>query len=843
MQNKRKSKIIIYLICLFLLFIRSALAANDTVPEGFSGLPSEEVSDVKVYYGNNFLGLMVATFDEGYFKFEDPQLFNGSLTMVNNKKAVIEALSGELNPHTELACNSTNRRECKSLTPKTAAIIFNPDKYSVRLFINERYLKPAEYPKLQYLEESKAPLSFTNQFETFIHGNQEEDHYSINFNNAVAKRNNSLIINSNLIGPVFRKTKIHPDTLFRLYNVEYNHYNKRLVYSAGMLNSSSSLFTPTLTLFGARLHTNQGLIQNEHINYGTPIQVNLPVQSVVEVLRDNHIIYAKFFEAGNYFLNTDTFPAGVYTVTVEIIRPDNTHTEFQQLYVKNTSIPALGYPEYSISAGYLPERLGGNRVLPVISSTAVVQSDYQKRLSPSTAFQVGGIVERRYALADLGYSWFNDSSEITPSVALASDRVYGVGLLYSLRINSAWNANVLFRHMYNQPSEQKWEEEHHEDSHDDEHGEHAEDEYISPIDNIRQLSKVTTITVSYNQPKFQVNAQYNNESPVSGERQQTYGINWTQFLPSFDNIIFKLVSSAIKDRHGWTYLITLSASLRHNQFTHTLQTQFEKTPEAEEHSDDNHWTKELQYNLAYKPNGTQHNFKLGVDKSSDKTQYNGLADMQFSENVGFTAQGSYIQRTRSNNTYNYLVDLNHTDRVGLAIAKGALVWTSNMEETSGAIVKVVTKNRTAQFDVTVNDKTSYKVRANKYLFIPLKPFRRYSLTITSVGANLLDITEQPETFILYPHNVMPIEVMAKQYYSIMGIFVYPNGTPVKDAEINGGIAFTRTDGEGYGQLELYQGDTLELTPKEGTPCIVETHNFKPEDGFLYRDAIECKPVK
>ena len=860
--HKRIAKYLFYGLWLFFLLSVYCLHAADEIPEGFGDLSTEEVSDVKVYYGNNYLGRMVATFDEGYFKFEDPELLKGSLTMINDRQAVIDALSGELDPHTELACNSTNRRECKTLTPKTVAIIFNPDKYTVRLYINAKYLKPAEYPKLQYLEESNAPLSFTNQFETFIHGNQEEDHYSINFNNALAKGNNSLIVNSNLTGPAFRKTDIHGETLFRLYNVEYNHYDKRLVYSAGMLNSSSSLFTPTLTIFGARLHTNKGLMQNERINYGTPIQVNLPVQSIVEVLRDGRVIYSKFFEAGNHFLDTSSFPTGVYAITVKTIRPDNSHSEFQQLYVKNTSIPALGYPDYSISIGYLPKKLGGNETLPTISSTAVLQSDYEKRLTRNTSFQIGEVAERHYALADIGYSWFNDISKITPSAAIATDRDYGLGLVYNLRIHKAWTLNVLFRHMYNQPSEKQWEEEHHEDPHDDDDhhdddhhddlftalrdeapagGENEED--LSPIDNIRQLSSVTTVTLNYNNPKFQIGAQYSNELQSSGERYHTYGLNWTQSLPSLGHILFKLVSSAVKDHEGWTYLITLSASLRHHQFTHTLATQFEKTPEAAVHEDDNNWTKELQYNIAYNPRGTRHSFKVGVDKSADKTQYNALASMKFGEDIGFTAQGSYIQKAQHDDTYSYLVDLNHTDKLGLAMARGSLVWASDMSETSGTIVKVVTDDKTAKFDITVNNAKSFEVKANKFLFIPLKPFQRYSLTITSIGDNALDITEQPKTFILYPHNIMPIEVTAKQYYSIMGIFTYPNGDPVKDAEVNGGLSFTRTDGEGYGQLELYQGSTLELTPKEGLPCVVETHDFKPEDGFLYLDTIECKPVK
>jgi outer membrane usher protein FimD/PapC len=781
----------------------SSIIASEVIPEGFEGVTTEEMSDLQVYYHDQYLGKAVATFDDDFIQFDDLKVLDKMLSMVDQKETVLKHLHGRLDPHVDYACREHRYRQCKALNPKIVGVVLNRDAYQVNLFINYDYLKPASQSQLHYYQPLHSPLGLISQYQLYLSGSQDALRWSLNQALVLSKANQNVSIDGTLSG-----SRISGDVeqAFRIYGAKYTQHWQRHETNVGLLSTDGLLMLPTIPVLGAQVKTDHSFMVNEHVNYGTPIEVNLTTPSTVEVLKEGKTIYSEYFQAGNFFLDTKRFPVGVYQITIRITTMNNQVRTYEQLYTKNLGLPAFGYPEYSITVGMLSKGFQGDHaVLPQIDHHIIVQTNYEKRLTDHSAIQLGGIFDKSFGLVTLGWPWLGEVGDLNPSLAIDTEGDFGAGVSYNWNYKR-FGINLLSRHFFarSQNNQTPYE-----------------------IDSLTSNSSVDSATVTYNGSGHFISANASYESQSSGTKYRKIGVSWRKQLLKKNGwtLNANLSANRVNDQNNYKAYLNLAWS--HGKIQQSMSGNYRFT---QDDTNDTSWYGN--YQLTYTPNRT---YRWSTQYSVGDQQQSLRASVSANYDLGHVSANYY--RTPDQNTYNYQLSF---DEFGFVWANSKLVFSSSMPETSGVIFHIQSPDDHGKFDVAVNGH-SYILAPNQSKFISLPSLTDHQVSVTSIGEKNYEI-EQVMPFLFYPNTLTTYDLTAQRFYTLMGTFQYPDGRLVKKALIDGGLIFASTDDEGHSDVDVREGTTLTLTTKDGSTCQVDTKLYHPVDGLAYEDSILCAPT-
>jgi hypothetical protein len=791
------------LIYLAFAFISAFSVADNWVPEGFGNLKTSEVADLDVYFQNQYLGKFVASFDDHYIKFDNINGLRKALVMVENQDLVMSKLTGKLAPHTDYVCHKSSRKSCQLLNPKVAGVVLDRHKYRATIFINHQYLKPASRKKLEFYQPFDTSLAALSQYQLYVSGSKENLNWTLNNDFVISKANQYIIIENSLQGQ--RDDDGRVTHQFRVDDAEYNYIWDRYAAKGGLLNTDGLLLLPTVKVLGAQFKTDHSLMANEHINYGTPIEVNLTSPGTVQVLKDGKVIYSRYYNPGNYFLDTRYFPSGVYEVTVQIKSMNNIVSSFQRLYTRNGGLPAYDYPEYSATVGVLSNGYtDSHAVFPTMSSQLVAQVNYQSRISNHSALQIGTIFDRSFGLVTIGIPTLGSFGQIYPSIAIDSQGDYGFALSYQYSYRSL-SLNLLTRRFYiKSPDDQT----HHE------------------IDNLTSHQSVDSAAVAYQIGGHSLRAAYSRETQSSGSKSRNASVSWRKVLWQSDDWTVSSNVSANRTNDQNSLLGTLNLSWRQGAWGHSASGNYRFVQHA-----DHSWYGN--YTLSYQPNQT---YRFSTQLSQGDQQQNWQASAFANYDMG-DVSAHYYHRPDGSDTYNYQVSFDH---FGFVWHGGQLVFSSSMPEKSGVLLHIQS-TKPSEFDVTV-DGQSHHLSGNQSQFFSLPALQEHQLSIASKGQESY-LVESVMPFSFYPNTVMSFDLKAKRYYTLIGTFMYPNHRLVKDALIDGGVSFASTDHDGYSEVDLDDQAQLTLEDRKGLRCVIDASKYPPEDGLAYYEEIICQPIK
>ena len=98
-------------IKIIILYFISGISYADTVfyspsspPSGFEDLAAEQYTEVDVFFGGHKITAVFARFSPGNFSFDEPEKLLQAIPHAKNTPALIQALSGRLDTHSELVC-------------------------------------------------------------------------------------------------------------------------------------------------------------------------------------------------------------------------------------------------------------------------------------------------------------------------------------------------------------------------------------------------------------------------------------------------------------------------------------------------------------------------------------------------------------------------------------------------------------------------------------------------------------------------------------------------------------------------------------------------------------------
>ncbi|WP_440993258.1 TcfC E-set like domain-containing protein [Cysteiniphilum litorale] len=418
-----------------------------TIPDEFRQALSEQF-EVNI----SISGIKLGQFPIAY---RDERIFFDIEDILSNKKIHLKAetiailrqvFSDGLNPHSVMSCSDTLQSQglCQADQPFLSAHI-NFEQMTLALFLAQDAFEYSAGQNGVYLSNpSSNTLSslFGYQFNFNYSDNRNTDYY-LELNNITGLGRNHL--NSSLY---FQQSSSQKKT--RVNNVYWQNDQRNLYLRTGYFNNvnfydGQTGYRLSYGFNGKGILTELGSSDNLAIVNNKPALVPIPLfldaNSTVNVYKDGRLISVQNFAAGNHYLQTESFPSGIYPIDIKITQGSsviqkqtaivNKPSTLNKLHGDNTAYRTwLGVVSKDQDSSIKAPYLGGNYALAVTKNAVV---------------NAGGYIANNLVLTEIDseiYLPFN--SQFTPNLAMDSTANYGVSLQLSTPWNSYFTTNLWY---------------------------------------------------------------------------------------------------------------------------------------------------------------------------------------------------------------------------------------------------------------------------------------------------------------------------------------------------------------------------------------------------------------
>jgi outer membrane usher protein FimD/PapC len=150
---------------------------------------------------------------------------------------------------------------------------------------------------------------------------------------------------------------------------------------------------------------------------------------------------------------------------------------------------------------------------------------------------------------------------------------------------------------------------------------------------------------------------------------------------------------------------------------------------------------------------------------------------------------------------------------------------------TGVIVSANGGGSGQKFDVLIDEAIRGTVNDGGQLVVFLQPYRAYDIRVRPRDSQISEFDAAPRTITLYPGNVARLDWKVTPLFILFGRAVEVDGRPLADVGVSGSHGVSRTDKDGYFQIETNRNDRLRISRKDASVCkiVVATSDTK---GFV-----------
>lgn len=783
-------------------------------PEGFDALarPRDLVTDV--YFAGTKVGEAIVVTHPGFLSFKDPEKVVAMLPNLVDPASLVSAFTGELPTNSSLVCPEGRSRGCGELAPATAGIIFDEDRFRVDLFLAPKMLRVVPAQEQVYLPAPSAPLSLTSTSGLALSGSTGstpaynfQNRTTIGFHNARIRSDSSYASHFGLL----------VDDLV----AEVDRPNLR--YSGGLF------WAPGLDLIGQRRIVGVGAgtqfdtrADRDNLS-GTPIVLFLSQRARIDILVDGRLVGSRAYDAGNNVLDTAGLPDGSYPLLLRIHDAGGAVREEHRFFVKNAQIAPVGQPLYFAYAGLLANTRRGAPVS--LSHRLYYQFGSARRLSSDFAVDASIIGTDKKAIAELG-GWFMAPVARVRAAALVSSAGDRGGLLQVQSVNlGGFDLNLDLRR-------------------------------ISSSDGRPLLPLPSSFGSFDNSPPTaaQIGSSYTQASGSIGYR---LGSAYLAVIGSFRKDRGLASDYTVGPQLNWAVVsgAGLQLSIEANaQQTRTARAGFvgfrlvttrghvgfsNATGYSSQSSRDGSVASarrivgSLGADYSYQGDDrTQVSIGGGIDRSLDATAAHvaGYAYTRFGN-----ARGDLLRDFGGRGGLQYGLTL----QTGVALGKGAMV-VGGRDVNESALVVTVAGPANYSFEVFVNDQPRGRVRGGQRLPLFLQPYRSYRVRLKPLDAAAVSYDGAPREVTLYPGNVQHLDWRVERMFTVFGQAIGAAGRPVAGAMIQSKHGVGESDGNGYFQVDVGEGEPIRFTDASGGSCEVSLAAVRPANDFASVGKVMCR---
>lgn len=744
------------------------IAVKQGVPEGFEELDQPRETAVDVHFGGVKIGSFRAVFTPKNVAFSDPEGIVKQIPSVKHEFAasIQKALTGELATHASLICAPIPAEGCGRLSPETAGVIFNENKFRADIFVNAAMLELQDTSMEKVLPPAPDILSAVHTFNGGFVGTQSTpENYSLLSNSIFAYGAGRIDILA------FATTEER-----RINNLSAGLDKWGLDTRLGFFETyplrAIGQFAMSGISVGTSLNTNLAL-RNA---IGNQLTIFLPQRSYVSLIHNNVIYSTDFYEAGNQVLNTNSLPDGAYEVTLRIRDTSGTQTEERRFFAKDFNIPPSDRTIYHLQAGALRD-MDHVGTLPKPGDTPVATAGFIQRIGEATGVDMNALVIKDQFFAEAGaFTLLPGAHQVRLSLIGSSSQDIGasVGYLgYLLDKNLSVSSSLRMIRS----------------------GEKAL--AADPVDPINESVSEASAVVSYRPDEMitlglQGNYMVSNHSP-----QYAYG-------PTLNVDFWRDSQSSLS--------LSANTTLTHKEVAHGFFMRFSR--------------KIGDFNYESQTSAEQKNSRANSEQAFSKA---GAARITWNDDKTpgrLNVVGAQISRQERATTYS--ADLDHRSRwgnlkllghqtqerftsnqfysgnMGFSIAHTTedIAWGGNQQNVSGVIIKNSGNAEKIPMKIMMNNSEIGRFDTGSALALLMSPYQSYKVSIAPVESAAIDYDGSVKNVTLYPGNIVPLIWDINKVHVVLGRVVLPDGTPLVNAKLEEARNITVTDEGGLFQAEV-----------------------------------------
>ncbi|NQY42784.1 MAG: hypothetical protein HRT87_05535 [Legionellales bacterium] len=481
--------------------------------------------------------------------------------------------------------------------------------------------------------------------------------------------------------------------------------------------------------------------------------------------------------------------------------------------------------------GFAPDTKGtADSILPVYQTNkAIVEGSYSWRITKYNAAQITSVSDIDYTALALELTHFGKIYQIGIGGLYASDN--GVGVSSTLSLNTPIGLSVVgtFRYLYDNKSSKE-----------------NDVSNVNPLDMLQESQTNYSIIASYTFWKNTLSVGYNFDDYHSLDKEREYELSMNYSRPIFNkgssSGSFSL--NYTKSQLGYSILATINIGISGKIGENDLAVIFDRPVGVDK------FRQGLNYKFGYDINEDTEISAGVIARREPSAKFQKLSEeIDTSYTVGvayqpFKLQAQMVAQHLEDHSYGYLFNGTINGGWGGAYSyNNGVAMTSKMPYNSGALVRVDVPVDDAKFHVTIDDGDADTIEGNKNYLYSLEPYWHHKITISSAGEeNFYKIDKYPSNILLYPSNVKPIIVSAKEFFVLITTIVDEQDEPIADASIKLGTEFDNNSDEfGEIQIEVTKGQKINVTYEEETKqCGFIVPDAESDGGVMMLDKIICK---
>ena len=780
--------------------------SSSGVPKGFEDLAGPQFNQIDVYYQGKFLISTEATYDFETLTFHDPETLVSHISNLIDRDHIKKHISSPLPTNTDKLCLSHNSDlDCGKLEPNIVGIIFDEGHFRADIFINRRYVETQFIESSKYLPAAADKFSTIHNLNLNLSGTDAiEDTFNIQTNSIVSFGETRLLAQSNYTD--------EEDLLIDEISLQKDYQGWEA--EAGVFESEarSTNFFSQVDITGFRAKTSLNTRTDIDTSSGTNIFIFLDVRSRVEVFRNNRLIDARFYDAGNRQLDTSRFPDGAYQISVRIREETGGERTEQYFFVRNSLLPPINEPVLFAEVGKVNE-LQQETLLPDTIDDSIAHAGGAFRISENIAVEAEVLSTEKQQMVQAGVVHVGSGLQSQINVMTTTESDWGIAVRENYATNS-FSLDLDFRYI------------------------HQGDNDIVDFDEFDLVTRDTTqATASLVHELFGGRTfwRYRHLDLSDSEKSETYSVNYRKQLLRRQHYQLDWEFGASRDTDDYLINTKLEFTFRkkNNIFRLSGGAQRTKTNNSREN--------DVISNARWQH--TKRNPKYGRLQS----QLFHIKEVDFNTvGLNLTSESRYgfneIEVNRTNNdgenTFGYAL----RSQLSLASDFNTASLGGAQRNNSAIIINLDGQPQGAKFEVYVDRQSVGFADVGKSTVIPLAPYETYDVRLESRSDTFLAFDQTPREVTLYPGNVNSLIWQVDRVLVLIGKIVDIHGQPIKNARINNVDTFAGTDDRGWFQIETGKTQSLEIQQKDGAICKVNLGDYNQEEDVHVFDELVCSDI-
>ena len=784
---------------------KKLIQVSDKVPVGFEDLAGPQTNQIDVFFQNKLVVSTLATYDFETIRFQDPTLIVDKIEDLIEPEIILQQLDQPLANNIDHIClQHVAREDCGTLQPNIAGVIFDESKFRVDLFINPLQLKVKSVHSTKYLPPAEDSLSTIHTLNLNLSGTDNaDDRWNAQVNSVIAFGDARLMVQSNYTD----------DENFVIDEFSLQKDNLGWEAETGVFatETRTTNFFAQQDILGARIKSSTNTRIDLEVASGTAIFIFLNQRSRVEVFKDDRLIDARFYEAGNRQLDTSRFPDGAYEISVRIREETGQERIEQYFYVRNANLPPLLEPQFFVEAGKINE-VRQESTLPETTDNYLVHAGTAIRIKENVAVEAELANSNQESMAQIGLIHLIAGFQSQFNFMATTENDWG------LSVRESWSSEKLalnfdLRHI----------------------SEGNDNDDSDDFDFVTE--DVTQGTASITHGLFGGKAfwRYRHIDRSDQQKSETYSLRYQR--PIFRQNRYQIDWEFETNKDSDDYLIgtRINFTFRKNKnefrFNPGVQTRKTNNEEDEDIVGNTSWTH------------TRRSPKLGRlqsrafhtrESTFSTTGLNLVSESRY----GYNELEIDNTRDSGQDIFGYSV----RSQFNLASDFRTISLGGSRYSTSAVIIDLTGQPEGAKFEMFVDRQSAGFAEVGKKTVLPLPAYDTYDIRLESRADSFVVFDENARQVTLYPGNVNTMTWEVDRVLILIGRAIDAKRQPIQNARIKGAGPFASTDERGWFQVETGYVESLILNQRDGSKCKIQLDEYNKYEDIHVFNEIMCLPL-